>query len=1194
MHAGIWEEAGPIHISEHAVQECCPDGLADWVELLNVLAPRDGAALITGSLRTDRRVDAYFGTWLVPSKERAHYDDPPSRWFIVDIDELHGDPDDADSNVKEFIADYLPEFDSAGVVVAFTGSAGIKGTRVRLIFELESPRTLAAQAAFVNAANARAGFEILDPSIYRPGHLVLTADPRLVAPIETRTGVTYVAVPRPLPPVRVWHVPGRLASIPDVAVSVDQMGGVAPRSMVSAAGASSADVVAILDTMAPGNFDKPIHWMVSHLAFKTPPELKDVVLDRAIAEFKERITATSEPDKLERRLRHADRARLSRKWDRAVAARDRANRPLIGAPAPTVAASTPLTIASVLAAPPRDVAAVRAQLAQDAARVCGELLAGDNKHVLVTAAPGVGKSQAERESMTLGNLTSDLVRVLTPSHKLAAQSCADAMRHASSLTADGTYHGVVLGGLIRHHKGRRQEGMCPDLVYGPKADRAERMGISPKASVCPSCPTGRSGACPWLRQAADVWPGRIYETHANMLHRDPAHDRTDLYVFDEGVLGTILASTKTGADAAAGHVKLCELLSVDVRFRRKKDETATPQRKYVTQRLSFIRERLCASLSACLAHQVQSTPVRPESAAFRWLFEGVTYKDFENRRLVDKTGSVLDEARALERQHQDSLRDQIVLADESGKRSDKLFDALRASRETMTILDTIEASQHRERVFALTVYVRGKGKQRTEYVWAERRFTGLRKLVGDRSISLDGTAVPEVWRALISPDGAPISEEIINSEPELPAGGTHTTVYRGCSGATSMFVGNDRDDDDDDERVDPQRELDNLIGASRWYPNAVGEVEYRELLARADAAAKAFQAEIVNRKKRCDSNVDQLWKFVVDQALSASRSVPIDGRSVSVLLVTTKRIKDSLLALGLPSNVATAHFGAIRGLNDFKSVPIAIIVGRNRPDNLALEMAAEAAHMYNPGVQTITRYDVKPEQGRHWEEYHPDPLVRQVQDVVTLGEVRQAVARIRAFDRTPETMCRLHVIGGYDPGLRIDEVAHWADTVRTPEQVALAAGALFARPETNQLVYPELFAQLGSGGRANQDRRFYWGHVLSELVKDTALVADLEMLVQPNSKNSGRDSDVPVRAIPTFRAGLSATHKLVKIRRTRQKRDGIRGTYGEHAVIRAGWQQAQVERHIGAKLEVFREVTRAELEIEAAAAYRPPVPFDTR
>ncbi len=54
------------------------------------------------------------------------------------------------SAVKEFIAEHLPEFEGAGVVVAFTGSAGIKGTRVRLIFELEEPRSLAAQLAFVD------------------------------------------------------------------------------------------------------------------------------------------------------------------------------------------------------------------------------------------------------------------------------------------------------------------------------------------------------------------------------------------------------------------------------------------------------------------------------------------------------------------------------------------------------------------------------------------------------------------------------------------------------------------------------------------------------------------------------------------------------------------------------------------------------------------------------------------------------------------------------------------------------------------------------------------------------------------------------------------------------------------------------------------------------------------------------------
>lgn len=767
------------------------------------------------------------------------------------------------------------------------------------------------------------------------------------------------------------------------------------------------------------------------------------------------------------------------------------------------------------------------------------------------------------------------------------------MKHAASLTPDGTYHGMVLASLVRHHKGRSQPGMCPDRVYAPKADRAERMGLSPKASVCPSCPTGQSGACPWLRQATDVGPGRIYETHANVLHRDPAHDRTDLYVFDEGVLSTILAGKKTGAAAKSGHVKLSELLTVDIRRRRKHDENSTALRKYVTERLRWIRQQLVASLIGCLVQTDAGIPVRPNTAVFGWLFAAVTFKDFENRRLVVKTGTVLDEAMALERQQQESLRDQIVLADESGKRTDQLFDCLRSSREVVTILETVEASRDRNSVFALTVYFRGKGNKRVDYVWAESRFTGLRALVRDRSITLDGTAVPDVWRALISPDGAPLKEEIINADPELPAGGTFTTVYHGCSGATSMFLGGEDDGQDDDEQDDAQRLLDNVVGAARWAPNALGEVEYKELLARVAAAAKASGAKRAGHKQRCDSHLDQLWKFIVHEALTAQRCVPVDGRSISVLLVTSKKIKNRLQALGLPTNVATAHFGAIRGLNDYKAVPIAIVVGRNRPNNLALEMAAEALHMHDPHVQTIGRYHVDPEQGRWWEEEHPDPLVKQVQDVITLGEVRQAVARIRAFDRAPETLCRLHVIGGYDPGLRVDQHANWNDTIRTPEQVALAAGALFARPDTNQRVYPELFPKLGRGGSANRERRFYWGQALAELVEG-AQGGSGEMLVEPNSKIYAQDSDVPISDIPTFRDRPGAGYKAVKLKRAREKGAGVRGTYCEHAIVRARWGQSDLERHMKARLEVFHEVVGQELQALVDNARCAPVPFDNR
>ncbi len=196
--------------------------------------------------------------------------------------------------------------------------------------------------------------------------------------------------------------------------------------------------------------------------------------------------------------------------------------------------------------------------------------------------------------------------------------------------------------------------------------------------------------------------------------------------------------------------------------------------------------------------------------------------------------------------------------------------------------------------------------------------------------------------------------------------------------------------------------------------------------------------------------------------------------------------------------------------------------------------------------------------------------MKQVQDVITLGEVRQAVARIRAFDRTPDTACRVHVIGGYDPGIPIDAEAHWNDTLRSPAEVALAAGALFERPATNQAVFPELFAKR-HGGEAYADGRISWTHQLEKLVG--------EKRPYPNKEVAKAEFDFPISDKDVFR-DQPPSHDLVRFKRAPNKADGIRGTYGEYAIVRATWDQARLEQLMGVRLVNFRRVELQELQCE--------------
>lgn len=131
------------------------DDLRDFVELLNALGPQHLRSIVVGRLADGQKTEPYFGAWLVNDRKKARYEDRPTRWLPIDLDALPGDALEAPDAIKDYISELLPELEGCGYVAAHTGSSGIKGARVRLWFELEQPRHLAAFTAYAKKANTR-------------------------------------------------------------------------------------------------------------------------------------------------------------------------------------------------------------------------------------------------------------------------------------------------------------------------------------------------------------------------------------------------------------------------------------------------------------------------------------------------------------------------------------------------------------------------------------------------------------------------------------------------------------------------------------------------------------------------------------------------------------------------------------------------------------------------------------------------------------------------------------------------------------------------------------------------------------------------------------------------------------------------------------------------------------------------------
>jgi hypothetical protein len=148
-----------------------------------------------------------------------------------------------------------------------------------------------------------------------------------------------------------------------------------------------------------------------------------------------------------------------------------------------------------------------------------------------------------------------------------------------------------------------------------------------------------------------------------------------------------------------------------------------------------------------------------------------------------------------------------------------------------------------------------------------------------------------------------------------------------------------------------------------------------------------------------------------------------------VLLVTYKQAEEVLLD-DLPEHVASAHFGALRGLNSFEHCATAVVMGREQPSAQAIEaltrpFCATDAEPFIP----IGEY-VLQSRGRRMRDgganvvevqVHPDARCQALLEQVREAEIIQAIDRVRpVFNRR-----RIIVLTSLALDITIDKALPW-------------------------------------------------------------------------------------------------------------------------------------------------------------------------
>jgi hypothetical protein len=178
-------------------------------------------------------------------------------------------------------------------------------------------------------------------------------------------------------------------------------------------------------------------------------------------------------------------------------------------------------------------------------------------------------------------------------------------------------------------------------------------------------------------------------------------------------------------------------------------------------------------------------------------------------------------------------------------------------------------------------------------------------------------------------------------------------------------------------------------------------------------------------------------------------------------LVISQKDVEAMFA-GIP-NVATAHYGAIEGLDKYGNVEVLITIGRPMPSPSSIEMSGSALTSKPVTVgqrvkqQRSIRFKDGTERLLHCNGYDNDEanlLARTIAE----GGVLQALGRSRAVNRTPQNPVEAFVIlDDLTLPVPVDAVAHVSDVEPNEIDEMMARGLVPEWPADAARVYPDLF-----------------------------------------------------------------------------------------------------------------------------------------
>jgi hypothetical protein len=245
-----------------------------------------------------------------------------------------------------------------------------------------------------------------------------------------------------------------------------------------------------------------------------------------------------------------------------------------------------------------------------------------------------------------------------------------------------------------------------------------------------------------------------------------------------------------------------------------------------------------------------------------------------------------------------------------------------------------------------------------------------------------------------------------------------------------------------------------------YYPQVEMAADIKAAMPAHTHIRQVLRSPTSSNKLNDEKHLDNIQRTILQRWIETGRQ--------ATLVICQQKVEAALRQYRLPASITLTHYNNIAGLDDFKTVRLAMLIGRTAPGPRAMETLAATLSGRQPIEATDERggfvwYErvmrgIRLRDGRGIKtsgDRHPDPFVEMIRWQIHEGELMQALGRARGVNRTAATPLDIDLLFDTCLPVTVDEVVLW----RPPSTlIATAAeGVMLTTPAAMVKLWPKLW-----------------------------------------------------------------------------------------------------------------------------------------